>query len=308
MELNVGRLIPAEYLPEEKIITKLEKISRQKRFDPNLIDKIRDPRLTKKQFEIVLKNELLELYKWLLRRIVFSAGYNQKKNSGFFKRVYVFLPGQAIAIHLLRRAIPFACLGIPVYCFYKSKTVLGNYELSNKVFNWLGLNNKIKALKQNPKKSLPRIDKPNNLFVITGKQESFFQIKTELKKASLVGATGRCSILVTDSVPKARRIKKLLCSHIVENSCTTLKATFIIGKSFSKFGLIKGIENNKKQYSFSEILSRLRPTIIFSNNSSDIKRWTDQYCIKPISLNATTKDIEGLAKDPICGWPGDYLL
>lgn len=309
MELTAGKLIPACFTPDISVLQRLESIISKKQFKNEFIDRIADRRMQKEEFELIFKRELLELYKWGIKRVVLHSIAHLKKKKDFYKKVYVFLPEHATAIHLLRRAIPFACLGIPVHCYFKQTVVQSEYIVAARLIQWLNLEERVRVNKQNPVKILSKIDNIKNLIVITGKTQSVSAVRSRIKNACIIGATGKCSVLVTDSMSQCQRIKKKLEKHYFPNSCTFLKACFLTTPRFSETGAVTPYhQNTKKIIPLKEVLKKLHPSIVYTNSRFDVSCFTDSYCVKKITLSGSTNDLIGLGADPVNRWPGDYLI
>src|SRR4030095_6123151 len=80
-----------------------------------VLDAVSDPRLTDAEWRVGVKREITLLAAWALRRL---AGGGRLRAGGRLRpaRVYSFLPRHAIVVHLLRRAVPFAALGLHTRC------------------------------------------------------------------------------------------------------------------------------------------------------------------------------------------------
>lgn len=309
MELTAGKLIPAKICPDIIVLQRLESIISKKQFSKNLIDRIADKRMQKKEFELIFRRELLELYKWGIKRVVLHSIVQQKTEKDSYKKVYVFLPEQATAIHLLRRAVPFAFLGIPVRCYFKQSVVGSEYTVATTLLQWLNLEERVRLNKQNPVKILSRIDRKNNLIVITGKTESVSAVRSQIKNARIIGATGKCSVLVTDSISQCRRIKKILEKHHFPNSCTALKACFLTTPRFLNKGAVTPYpEKPEKIISLKTAIKKLHPSIIYTNSRYNVSCFAGSYSVKKITLSGRTNDLIGLGADPVNQWPGDYLI
>lgn len=309
MELITGKLIPANFIPNISFLQRLERIISKKQFSKELIGQIADKRMKKEEFELIFRRELLELYKWGIKRIVFSSTVQLKKKKNFYRKVFVFLPEHATAIHLLRRAIPFACLGIPVHCYFKQKVVQSEHLVATRLIQWLNLENRVTVKKQDPAKILSRIDHTKNLIVITGKAESVSAVRSQVKNAHIIGATGKCSVLVADSISQCRRIKKMLEKHHFPNSCTSLKACFLTTPRLLNTGAVAPYPGDpKKIISLKAAIKKLHPSVIYTNSKFNLSYLADGYCVKKITLTGRTNDLIGLGADPVNQWQGDYLI
>src|ERR1044071_7502310 len=112
---EVGSLIPGNLIPQDKFLQALEDLLGSYELRESLGRLIKDPRLDSNLWETLFHRELLQLYQWCARRLLFSARSRVTDNP-FPRAVLSLLPRTAFAAHLLRRAIPFAALGVYTSC------------------------------------------------------------------------------------------------------------------------------------------------------------------------------------------------
>jgi hypothetical protein len=105
-------LVDSARLPDPNLLRALGALLESDVVLATLAARVRDPRLDAGRFELLLRGELLDLYRWAAARLLQASQGESIGRAG--SRVLCLLPRVAPAVHTLRRAVPFA--GLPTAC------------------------------------------------------------------------------------------------------------------------------------------------------------------------------------------------
>ncbi|KVC86023.1 hypothetical protein WI75_33135 [Burkholderia ubonensis] len=256
----------------------------------NLLQATRDSRMPIAMWRQTLTAELFELKAWSYRKLMARNAVETK--SGDDRLIFSLLPAYGFALHVIRRALPFAFLRIPVTCAFSRENVIAGGLVVAEIASALGLEGKLDTARSDARTLLEH-SPPQRiaLAIVTGHRETVAKVSRVLGAERVVGCTGRCAIEIRNRCDSG-----LTVNSRTGRSCTTIRASFI--KEGARW------RGRDMLWDPSVVVRRLHPSIILDRTGT-LDSTIDGYrCIQPNhALN-----LSGFAADPQFGWPGDYLL
>ncbi|MGZ2744902.1 hypothetical protein [Burkholderia stagnalis] len=256
----------------------------------HLLQATRDARMPIDTWRQTLAAELLDLKAWSYRKLMArTAGAAEPDDDGI---VLSLLPGYGFALHVIRRALPFAFLRIPVTCAFSREHVAAGGRVVAALATAFGMTGRLDAARSDAR-TLVAQSAPQRiaLAVVTGRRATVADVRRVLGAARVVGCTGRCAIEIRHRADPGSAVHSGM-----SRSCTTLRASFV--KEGTRW------RGGQTSWEPSVVVRRLHPSIILDRTGT-LDGTVDGYrCIQPNrALN-----LGGFAADPQFGWPGDYLL
>jgi len=300
-------------LPNDSFIAALTRLVGNERAFLAFAQATQDSRLTEETWQLVLRKELLLLNHWAFRRILCCAKHANKRGASHVRgpnRVLSLLPSTGPAIHLIRRGVPFAAVGIPTSCAFPLKAKFDKVKSVRSVALALGVEKWLTLSKDSPTDAVAAVRK-GDLIVVTGKQKSFSTVAAKAKEATCLGSCGRCAVVLGPSHLEVAKIMKDLGANQVANSCTRVRAGFVFHGKGRDRRLVRGLGEQPWVGELRLVLQRLRPSVVIRILSGKRKHSTEMLCGYRVLYSDTrghVEDSHGFAADPICGWPGDYLF
>ncbi|GLU31081.1 hypothetical protein WKR88_00170 [Trinickia caryophylli] len=249
-----------------------------------------DSRMPAATWRRMLTAELLELKAWSYRKLMAcNAAPPKLDNAG---RVFSLLPGYGFALHTIRRALPFAFLGVPVTCAFSRDNVGSGARVVAGIAAALGVKEALNAAQTDAATLLGSLP-PRRiaLAVVTGRRQTVANVSRILGAERVVGCTGRCAIEIRDG-----RDWEPTASSRMGRSCTIVRASFV--KEGSRW------RGRHAVWDPLVVVRRLHPSVIVDRTGTLVDTIGGYRCIQPDrGLN-----LSGFAADPQFGWPGDYLL
>jgi hypothetical protein len=256
----------------------------------NLLQATRDPRMPVAIWRQTLTAELLELKAWSYRKLMAcnAAG----TNCGDDGLVFSLLPGYGFALHVIRRALPFAFLRIPVMCAFSREHVISGGRVVTELARALGVEGRLGPARSDARTLLEQYPLQRiALAIVTGRRETVVKVRHLLGAERVLGCTGRCAIEILE-----RSSPDSTASSSAGRSCTAIRAAFV--KEGARW------RGRKTLWEPSVAVHRLHPSIILDRTGTLESAIEGYRCIEPNrALN-----LRGFAADPQFGWPGDYLL
>lgn len=304
MELNVGQLIRQPNAPAVESFERFQELFSQiqKKDSPFNYELTFDERFSKNEWINIVNHEILLLYNWLLKRLVYSK--TKLSSSPYqFHDIYCFQPRYGITLHLLRRVIPFALLNLKTNCIFADEIKIQSSE----ILNYLTSIFETPSISIIDRKNISKIkDNKSSLLLITGKVETFQNVNTKYKKSTVIGSTGNSSIVITDNLKHGQEF--LNSYKQLKQSCTSISSIIFATKREKSDYLDT---TNNVSYSFQDLMRRYNPTIIHDLdnhfNSHEIEK-SPYLIIQYAKKNLQPQITAGICSDPIHGYPGDYLI
>jgi len=287
MELNVGYNIREEFAINIEIYFRTKEIlsflNDEKTSISVLKDLPYDTRISKEDWKLALHKELIQLFQWATKRIIYSN--NSQRTP--LKSAYIFLPYYGITLHVIRRVMPFILLNFKTNIIISEKNSQKTTEIINSFFDYLGVQD-IPILS---KKDFGEIDEEvNRIMFFTGKKSNLNSLIKEYTKSIIFGATGEHAICLFKNNQSFQFKPKE-----ISPSCTNLKHKFkIVGDTL--------IDTNNKTFELN-IVKRINPTVIYTDFDFEL---FPEY--KTVNINEKDINLIGLCADPINGYHGDYKI
>jgi hypothetical protein len=302
-------ILPLYWLPNDGFLNSLDRLIEDQEAFRSFAISTHDGRLSALDWGLLLRKELLLLHYWALRRILSYATDRDNPISQRFGRwpsqVLSLLPRAGIAVHVLRRAVPFAAVEIPTVCGFPREVRAEARAVVYMVGKVLNIESWLKPLRATPETAAAAANQ-NHLVVVTGRRKSITKV-AERTVARLVGCAGRCVVVVGRSRTDVIRLVELLRSKHVINSCTRVRAGFVL----YPHGRIRGLGKQPWIGPLREALERLHPSVVIEISKGRRKFAPKTLCgYRLVRSDAQGKvdDQSGFATDPIYGWPGDYAF
>jgi hypothetical protein len=227
------------------------------------------------------------------------------------RRVLSLLPRYGFAVHALRRALPFALLGmntevsVPTQCRGEASEIIQLLSAE------LELHDALKLSSEPPGLLVERAEADNALIVLTGRMATFKRITSEHSCAHICGATGTCSIIIGDSFDAVHSLEMLLEAKQLSQSCSNHRASFLVdvGSDARAFGG-HNLQTGEVVEDLSNEICRIHPSIILTPQTikTRIPESIADYTVMKCDVLGEPVSRDGFARDPICGWPGDYCI
>lgn len=317
-------LIPPHRIPETRFLEALSDLLTTSDKRAQLCRLIADPRLSRATWQLVFHRELLELYRWAAGRICFAAESSRSpdshSNNELSEEVLSLLPNTAVATHLLRRAVPFAALGIPTSCGFPKMRHAEGTRVINVLAPALGIDHLLYAEPRTCTEAVASAPRGGRLIIITGHAYSARQVKEAAPgKDQIVGSTGRCAVLLGVDRKRTLKLHYALVRNQVSSSCSRLRATFICN-SLEETSNAEGIPSEclptrcgPSKYEVADILMQLHPSVIFvpatsTRTGKAIPDYLCGYKVISCSPDGSAANGIGFGADPVFGWPGDYMI
>lgn len=279
----------------------------------NIAASLRDTRVDLESWRLTLELEVKLLFAWALRRIVdlhssetLPCALAPVVPTG----VLALLPRYGFALHLLRRAVPFAALAIKTTVAFNANVADEAARMTEVVAHCFGLSGFLSAASLDPPVALSEAVKRGDLIQITGNEVTVRALRDANPSAHIFGATGRCCVVLGRSRDRVARVAVELMQRDLSVSC-------------SNFGMAAQCESLRQEDrpalicrdglqfdTLDQMVRAQHPSIILLAEEQDIglPGLISGYRAVRCDDEAVPTDWRGFARDPLHGWPGDYLV
>jgi hypothetical protein len=308
--VTVGRIVSLNRQDKIRLSTIQDLLRHKSRFN-ELVHATYDSRMSPHRWRTVLEAELLMLVKWSAMRTLTAAGDSYPDSSiKDAERVLVLLPRYGFALHALRRAVPFAALGLDTIVSVPAECISNAYGPIAALAQALELRTKVIFSLDRPEDLVAQFSSTDDPIFITGRLATWRQLHKQYEKASIFGATGTCSVVISTSPNLANKLEDTLSHNKLPVSCSNYGQTIIcdeyprLGQSRESASLV-----------WRQLGARLRrthPSVVLAVDTdakrSSIPELIAGYSIFVCGSDGVPGSSEGFARDPICGWNGDYTV
>jgi hypothetical protein len=267
---------------------------------------LRDGRLTDSQWRGLLARELTLIRTWALGRLLL-ASRARSPLPGAPSRVYSFLPDHAVVVHVLRRAVPFAALGLPTWCGARAharRTLAKAVDVLSEV---LGLGRALRVLPMSCREAVATEGTTRRLLVVTGSTRTMPVIR-RLWPGLFAGASGRCAVTLGGD---ASALYRACAPRHLPHSCSNVRASFELPGRYGLRSPARGLAGGAR-YDLAQIASRLHPSVVLVHRSAlgdgQCPPFLAGYHLLACDSEGRTEPTAGFGADPRFGWPGDYLV
>jgi hypothetical protein len=293
---GVGQMLPSRFLPSNRFLERLSELLQQCRLRQRLTIEGADDRLTSSGLQNVLEADLRELWRWAIWRINLSAN-TKGDDAPAPSRVLVLLPRTAPAAHVLRRAAAFAACEVPTVCSFPPTTHASAASVVGALAVALGIEKHL-VPSDIPAARLVAVSEPSALVVLTGRRSSAEAVRREAR-ARVVATTGRCVVVTGREPALLEQGWRALREGTLPFSCTRPR------------WCTEWVDDPPRRGSLRRALQSLHPSaVLFISPYGDQvpQLELDGYSVLPCAPDGSVATMRAFARDPLFGWPGDYLV
>ena len=269
------------------------------------LSSLRDRRLSQREWQDLLSREFLLLRAWTLGRLMIEP--TSESTRVVPKAVYSFLPDHALVAHLLRRAVPFAALGLPTVCAARSKSRRALTRAVSAIADVLSIGSYLRVCTESCRDVVRTKGNKSSLLVLTGRSTTM-PVVARAWGGTFLGASGRCAVTFGGDRTELYQICR---SRRIPHSCSNVRASFSLPgvlRSTSRVNPASG----SGSYEVREILARLHPSVVMLHDDRPGRRrlphFVAGYSVVKCNARGQTFPSAGFGADPEHGWPGDYLV
>jgi hypothetical protein len=293
----------------------LEALAGDERGLSSLAEQTRDERMSLPHWTTLLRAELLMLLAWAARRRVqrarASMDAGEDVRSG--EAPLVLLPRYGFAVHALRRAVPFAALGLRVTCVVAEPCQQRAAAPIHNVARALGLGGLLLLSPASPRELVRRWVAAGEPIFLTGRRETYRLLRTQFPTARLSGATGDGSVVVARTSARARYAAARVSAGQLPESCTRLAAT-IVADGFTSDAAVESVDGvdgrpRLRDGSLGACVRHTHPSVVLVVDD-DVEAVTSLAGYTALRCDDAGHPLTTyrFARDPVAGWPGDYCL
>jgi hypothetical protein len=297
---SVGQVLPLPCRPIAEAIRLLTFLVQQE--TPGTIaEALRDPRIPSAHWPRVLARELATMLGWAARRRMAYAAAGQLAVSAVQPAwsaagtVLALLPRHGHTVHLMRRALPFTLCGIPVQVSGHDS----DRDIITAVLAVLIDLLNLPEINVHPDTARTAVSQmhEDDLVVLTGAPASLPAVRVATS-ARVLAATGGCVLLVSSDPAALRRAAAVLGRDDQPDSCTRLGGAWLIKPD---------VAGNRRH---GPPIGAMHPSAVYrlTPNLGEPPLSYDCYTCLPCDEHGVVGTLVGFARDPIGGWPGDFLI
>jgi hypothetical protein len=302
-DLEPGQVIESSYLPLSRFLDSLVTLVESPGPRSSFVAAGSDGRARHSPQGKAIERDLVELLGWAVRRLR-SAARGSARPATHPLRVLTRLPRRSLLAHVLRRAVPFAALGIPVVCSAPIEVRADADRAIQLVGRTLALGRTLRSSPWDGPTSFARMPS-GSLVVFTGRRRVLASIASR-PGVEVIGSTGRCSVLAGTRASEVASLLNELCTAHPRGSCTRPRVSLVVDPTFTTGKL----HTSGKHVPLAEALRRSNPSVLFvpASDATAVPSFLYGYRVIPCGLKGDSETSRGLGRDPRFGWPGDYLI
>ncbi|MFG1849586.1 hypothetical protein [Micromonospora carbonacea] len=246
----------------------------------------------------MLARELALTLSWAARRVLAGApGANAFPGAAWpgDGRVVALLPRHGHAVHVIRRALPFALCGRPVRVHGHDVDWTTVERCTAAVAELLELRGLTPG--GEPADAAVAGCGADDLVVLTGRTATVTKVRSATA-ALVLAATGDCVVLVGADPARLHLTAEALRRHDHPDSCTRLGNV--------RIGTLDGLTLNRSEVD----AAAPHPSAVYrlSDDLGESPLAHHGYTCLPCDVNGVVGTLVGFARDPVGGWPGDFLV
>lgn len=308
---QAARMIGESPTPEGNFLVALSELTESDVALARLGDEVADGRMPRRLWAVSFRRELLQLYRWAAERLLLAARPTPRARAAP-DSVVCLLPGEALAAHLLRRAVPFAALGIPTLCgFAPSRREVG-LRVTRAVACALGLTGLLEA-PASACQDLVRAAGERSLIVVTGRRETVRRVSA-VARCQVIGCAGRCAVVVGVDPSAVGALRNALRAVTPAKSCSRVYAAYVCDQ-LREGAAVRSPRAGTSwaSYPLVEVLARLHPSVIFTPEvgAGSLSRTPESlagYRLIECAPDGAAASGVGFGADPVYGWTGDFTV
>ena len=292
-ELDPGRSVGSDRLPELRFLDALIGLVEDPEARSRLIATGLGRTSDGSPEALAVERDLIELLGWAARRMR-AAAQGVSGESVAPRSVLVLLPRHSLMAHVLRRAVPFAALGIPVACTAPSEVRDEAARIVRLVANALHLRPDLTWSRWDSPTSYARTS-PGSLVVFTGRRRVVAGLAAR-PGVDLLGATGRCSVVMGTNAEEVDTLLAATCSVHSAASCSRPRVGLVVDAAFTTAEL----RASRVSVPLPETLERLHPSVLFVPDSdrATAPAFVHGYRVLACGPSGESETSVGMARDP----------
>lgn len=310
---RVGEIVAAPMPVQSGFLDSLEKLLENPKTISRLARLTRDSRLSREAYEAVLLREFAQLVLWARQRALFACLYPaSSRRRTRSNRALCLLPRDAPVAHILRRAVPFAAIGLETrVCFPESDMLSRNATAVDVVARVLDLRDALRIGERGARSEFKEHSRRTDLVVATGRRPTLAALQAG-SRAPFFGAAGRCAILLGDSATALRHAYRRASLANVARSCSRVRAAFVVNTNGVRPRFVSPWAARDSAGHEMSALDRLHPSAIYwiggQRRHETLDRRLGDFAVFHTDGALRVRNAAGFGKDPVFGWPGDYRV
>jgi hypothetical protein len=307
--LAVGQVLGTEHTPAATIIGRLEELVWSGTSDAAAAA-LRDPRRPEQEWNAALRRELASTLSWAARRLLARAGRGRSGTPAWngTGNVLSLLPRHGHAVHVIRRALPFALCGVPT-------TVAGHAHQRDEVHRvvrvlrrLLDLPGEMLGQSSGTARQTVAERSADDLVVVTGAPSSVAAVRAGTA-ATVLGATGSCVLMLGTDAAALERVARALGAHDQPGSCTRMAGSWVAREGSTRWQEV-GPGGTRGALDREVVLRDTHPTALYrlAGDLGGSPQEIDGYICLAADESGAAGTLTGFARDPRQGWPGDFLI
>lgn len=274
-----------------------------------------DERLSQEHWRAVLGHELVMLANWLARR---ALGYARAGSPSVQPppRAVTLLPSYGFALHALRRSVPFAALGIATTITVPEANLACAHAAIEPLVTALHLSPQLSVLAEPAPQVVQRAVHEGVPVFLTGRTDTWRLLRQAYPEATLVGATGRCAVVVSRNRAEAASLERRLDERRLPVSCSNHLLTLITDRPEEVDAPVTeslGPLGQPHPGTLGEELRRAHPSAVLIPGHGTDEDPTGPsvlagYPVVRTRPDGSARSTVGFGRDPVAGWPGDYQV
>jgi hypothetical protein len=274
-------------------------------------NKVHDVRFMPEAWRDVFRFEALSLLRWGLLRAKNSCGRGYQASEGH-TRFLCLLPGYGFALHVFRRAVPLAFLGINVTIATKPEVRASAELVVNAVGEALGITSQLKSSSATSEHEVYTSCSLGHPIILTGSVLTLNKIRTAHPSAILFAATGSCSVVLATNTATALSIESRKQLDRLPVSCSNHGVT-LVASGFLAESLVLSVNGKpaKTQIQLRDALTLWHPSVVLAEQPGaeleTLPHFISGYPVIQCEGGVGTT-VENFGSDPLGGWIGDYRL
>ena len=294
-------------------VERLEALGSQAPDQQALADASADPRLARVQWRAVLAVELLLLLRWAARRYLRDPAAGPPALLDRPSEALVLLPGYGFGLHVLRRAVPFAALGVATTVSVAPGVLDDARQPVAVLARGLGLEGVLGLSSEPPADLVRRFARAGQPIFVTGRQETYLALAAAYPDASLFGATGRCALVMSRTRQGGADLRRRLHGTASAVSCSRPgPALHCADLSPGAPASAHSPDGTGPVSTVVEAVRRSHPSVILvpheDEAEGDLPATIGGYTVLACDADGEPRWRDGFGRDPVCGWPGDYVV
>jgi hypothetical protein len=297
---QVGQAVPMRHRPAPAALRCLTRLVAEG-VPADAAERLRDPRIGATEWPAILAREVAATLGWVGRRALAAARAEPSPAGTEIGTVVGLLPRHGEAVHLLRRVLPFAVLGLPV-------SAVGRPEQRDTLREQAGV---LAELTGTPRVGTPREGAADlvqglgrrDLVVLTGAPATLTAVR-RASPARVLAATGGCTLLVGRDPAGLGRAARLLEAVSHPGSCTSLGGAWSGAVGDETWSGDGGVATAR------DAVAAAHPSVIYrlGDDLGAEPAVVHGYTATPCDERGVVGTLVGFGRDPVGGWPGDFLV